>query len=746
MCNLIAAQCKNPLTLERSSRQAKKHGRGTWPRTTAHAVNPGLTNTSITRELSSFAKAAYFGGLARRSAAVGAATTVYCCLSKTPDIVQGGRYYENCEEVLLWDELEAEDEDGVKAEGSSIEAEDSIDETVDVEDETSLEAAARLWALSEWMVQPNSTYHDAHNGLFSVYEAQNDESFEKVFDYQVETPSNVHEDGDNVELNSAAIGEAAGEWQEAQFDPTEAQRVASQAAAARQAKVGQGGSSSRRWEKQVLTDDGVELAELSPAGTVRTPRRTAVVHTPVIEPIDPFARRTVAGIETNSKSSTVVEAALDVSAASPPGSITSPSDEDQGRSHSQSLESGASRSSTEAAPAIQPEPEINSQRMAWSALTNEERAAAVSLGWDSDGVSWEHGERPAPNKQTPEQEYKMGDDSDESETVKPSVREWRKLSPAEQAAGLALGFTQDSWDQEMAPEVAEAKAKAKAAADEAVELAMLARAAKEEAEIARENRRAEAAKKEQARAARKAKVAAAKAQRKALKEAEEQERLATDAARKARDKRQDEHAQLKAAKKPSQAKGALGGRTSSSAASGNSEAHPVDVDQVDAEGKQAQRQKRKKKDELNKQEDQDQTSSPDTHKIGQVDGDVETAEAAVEAQAKAAFAALAAAVATGPRSVGDGQSDGPGSDGTPVRTPGRSGRGGSPESAPSPSGSSADEKKQAVVTAKADYFFGQAMKLHDEFAAIEKRSGAKKLSCVAGAGAFCVCVSALRGD
>ena len=50
------------------------------------------------------------------------------------------------------------------------------------------------------------------------------------------------------------------------------------------------------------------------------------------------------------------------------------------------------------------------------------------------------------------------------------------------------------------------------------------------------------------------------------------------------------------------------------------------------------------------------------------------------------------------------------------------------DTSPSPSGSPVNQKKHAVVAAKADYFFGQATKLHDEFAAIERRSGARKLS------------------
>jgi len=267
--------------------QAEKHGKdGTWPRTTAHAVNPGLTNTSITRELSAFAKAAYFGGVARRSVAYGAATTLYCCISKAHDLVLGGRYYENCEEVLswplisfvlefsivlngsqvsefpeqvlLWDELE--DEGGDKAtEGETGEQSENsierggVDETLelDAEDETSLEAAARLWALSEWMVQPNSTYHDAHSGLFSVYEEPEEEVLEKVFGYEVVAPATTGDGDDDGESNSAAFGEAAGEWQEAQFDPTAAQRAAAEAAAARKA-VGRGGPSSRRREKQTV--------------------------------------------------------------------------------------------------------------------------------------------------------------------------------------------------------------------------------------------------------------------------------------------------------------------------------------------------------------------------------------------------------------------------------------------------------------------------------------------------------------
>jgi hypothetical protein len=160
------------------------------------------------------------------------------------------------------------------------------------------------------------------------------------------------------------------------------------------------------------------------------------------------------------------------------------------------------------------------------------------------------------------------------------------------------------------------------------------------------------------------------------------------------------------------------------------------LDQVDAEAKQQQEQSQKR-DQLNEQE-KAPTASPSTNTIGQTDAetggsatpspdDVEAAEAALEAQAKAAFATLAAAVSAGPGPNGEVDNNAPTSSGIPVRTPGRSGRFRVSET-PSPSGSPADEKKQAVVAAKADYFFGQATKLHDEFAAIERRSGVRKLS------------------
>lgn len=730
--------------------QAEKHGGdGQWPRTTAHAVNPGLTNTSLTRELSAFARAAYFGGMARRSAAVGAATTLYCCVSKAHDLVLGGRYYENCDEVLLWDEFEdEEDEEDAKEQKESTAQPEGSDEGVDEalqlggEDETSLEAAARLWAISEWMVQPNSTYHDAHSGLFSVDEVPEEESFEKVFNYEVVTPANAKEGVDGT-ANSTAFGEAAGEWQEAEFDPTAAQRAAAEAAAARKS-VGRSGSSNRGREKHPAPDDGVELAELSPADTGGTPRRAAVLHTPVIEPIDPLARRADATPEAVTKNSNNVAAAtggvptgiMPMTSAGNAESTVSAMD-DKGIGQSPPAFSESPVPALEATPKTQAQPEVaaqaTQQRMAWSALTDEERAAAVVLGWGSDGVSWEQGKRPGGQNQS--QTAESGNNAGGTGDGTVVTREWRKLSPAEQAAGSTLGFDQASWDEEMAPEVAEAKAKAKAAADEAVELAMLARAAKEDAELARESRRAEAAKKEEARAARKAKVAAAKAQRKALKAAEETERRAADAARKVKKQQDAEKSRQDVEKSRLKAKNTYRAKDNMSTSSEHGvsgSARLVDLDQADAQGKQQQEQLQDS-DKLNEQEN-DQTASPTTF-IRQTDAESggsttpvpADAEAALDAQAKAAFAALAAAVSAGPGPTGDEDSDALSSNGTPVRTPGRSGRSGVIET-PSPSGSPADEKKQAVVAAKADYFFGQAMKLHDEFAAIERRSGARKLS------------------
>ena len=476
--------------------------------------------------------------------------------------------------------------------------------------------------------------------------------------------------------------------------------------------------------EQLPTDDGVELAELSPA-VGGTPRRAAVVHTPVIEPIDPFARRAAASPEASATSSNKVAGAASPEANKVADAPETPSaasnvpvsDGDQGLGQSELVQSESSVSRNEATPEMQMETDAEMQRMAWSALSDEERAAAIVLGWGSDGVGWEQGERPGERVQTAEQ---PAAESDGTTAVQSSPREWRKLSPAEQAAGSALGFDQISWDEEMAPEVAAAKAKAKAAADEAVELAMLARAAKEDAELARESRRAEAAKKEEARAARKAKVAAAKAQRKALKDAEEKEQLAADAARKVREQQEAKKSRVNA-RKASRAK--KGGRSGgASPASGTPEAaQQVDVDQADAAAEQ--QQQRQAEDTLNERAEQEQATSPGTGATERTDAgvqnkrsdqaspeDVAAAEAAFEAQAKAAFAALAAAAE-------------PSSSGTPVRTPGRSATAGAFETTPP-----ADEKKQAVVAAKADYFFGQAMKLHDEFAAIERRTGARKLS------------------
>ena len=632
---------------------------------------------------------------------------------------------------MLWDELEGEESDEATAGESGEQSETSIDrggvdETLglDVEDETSLEAAARLWALSEWMVQPNSTYHDAHSGLFSVYEEPEEEVFEKVFGYQVATPPNPGEGDNDGESNSAAFGEAAGEWQEAQFDPTAAQRAAAEAAAARKA-VGRGGPSSRRRDKQLPADDGVELAELSPAAG-GTPRRAAVVHTPVIEPIDPFARRTAASLEASATSSTKV-ASAPVTSTGRAVSNGSVSDDDQGFGQSEFvLSESASVTRNEAPAEMQMETDAQMQRMAWSALSDEERAAAIVLGWESDGVGWEQGERPGERIQTADQ---PAAESDGTTAVQSSPREWRKLSPTEQAAGSVLGFDHISWDEEMVPEVAAAKAKAKAAADEAVELAMLARAAKEDAELARESRRAEAAKKEEARAARKAKVAAAKAQRKALKDAEEKEQLASDAARKVREQQEAEKSRLNAR---NASRATTGGRSGgASPEKGTSEAQQVDVDQADAEVEQ--QQQLQEKDTRNEHAAKEQASSPGARATEPAEAGVQTkrsdpaspedvaaAEAAFEAQAKAAFAALAAAAAEGAGLKAGGDLT---SSGTPVRTPGRSATAGAFETTPP-----ADEKKQAVVAAKADYFFGQAMKLHDEFAAIERRTGARKLS------------------
>lgn len=698
--------------------QAEKHGKdATCPRTTAHAVNPGLTNTSITRELSPFAKAAYFGGMSRRSSALGAATTLYCCVNTVPDLVLGGRYYENCEDVLLWDDVTCDDEEDAKKDQNGVHSGEFIEECAnesDVEDETSLEAAARLWALSEWMVQPNSTYHDAHDGLFNIDETQEEESFERVFDYDVETPAITNNSSSDRGATSDTFGEAAGEWQEAQFDPTAAQLAAVQAAAARKS-ASRVKSSSRRQRTELPRDDGVELAELSPAAEVGTPRRAAVLHTPVIETIDPFARLTPTIAENTTKNSTVVAATGN--SAEVPGSTTrtvannvSISDDEQGRSQSQSTMSESSEPQKDTESEELARTQTTQQRMAWSALSDEERRAAVELGWDSDGVSWEQGGRPNAWTKTPALDGgDTGGIYDGIMASNSSLREWRKLSPAEQAAGLMLGFDQVSWDTEMAPEVAEAKAKAKAAADEAAELAMLARAAKEDAELAREKRRAETAKKEKARAARKAKVAAAKAQRKALKDAEEKQRLAADTAQKAREQREAEKSKLET-QIPPPAKGESSPTGSMTLTSGTSQSRSIDADQAAVEV--PQRQPRATS-ELDERKEPEQLASPAR----------EEAEAAVEAQAKAAFAALAAAVAAGPS--GDTTS----SDGTPIRTPGRS-RSSQREQdlPPSPSGSPAKQKEHAMVAAKADYFFGQAMKLHDEFAAIEGRTGARKLS------------------
>ena len=64
----------------------------------------------------------------------GAATTLHCCVGEQHSVVRGGAYFEDCAEAIPGPEVGAE-------------------------------AAARLWALSEWMVQENSTYLDAMDGL-----------------------------------------------------------------------------------------------------------------------------------------------------------------------------------------------------------------------------------------------------------------------------------------------------------------------------------------------------------------------------------------------------------------------------------------------------------------------------------------------------------------------------------------------------------------------------------------------------
>ena len=89
--------------------------------------------------------------------------------------------------------------------------------------------------------------------------------------------------------------------------------------------------------------------------------------------------------------------------------------------------------------------------------------------WDRDGSGWEDGSNPS---------------WEPAAADAPSEREWRKLASPERAAGQVLGYDQVRWDNEMAPEIVEAKAKAKKEVDEAAELAMLARAAKVDAELA----------------------------------------------------------------------------------------------------------------------------------------------------------------------------------------------------------------------------------------------------------------------
>jgi hypothetical protein len=775
-------------------RSAEKHGEdGTWPRTTAHAVNPGLTPTGITRELSSIAKAAYFGGVVRRSVAVGAATTLYCCVGKAHDLVMGGRYYENCEEVQLWDDFEEDEAAGVDGAGGDGTAAADDDEDGESEldpDDTSLESAARLWALSEWMVQPNSTYHDAHNGLFDVEEEaeQQAEAFEKVFNYEV-VPD--EKGGGAASDQSNAFGEAAGEWEEAQFDPTAAQLAAAQAAAARKLPAGRrGGGSRSRQQKQQAQDDGVELAVLSPAEAAGGTPRRAAVHTPVIEAIDPLVRR-----PTTTAAATTTTTIANSSADGSPTAANEPEPEpssDGEQSPVAAATSAGSAAASASVGALAPSPgeaatldaATTQQRMAWLALADEERAAAILLGWDRDGLRWEQGEPPvwqqseesgdgggAGEGGTGASSAAQGDDASDSGAVlaSTSAREWRKLSAAEQAAGATLGYDQASWDKEMAPEVAEAKAKAKAAADEAAELAMLARAAKVDAELARESRRAEAAQKEKERAERKAKVAAAKAQRKAQKDAEEKEKLAADAVRQVKEQQEAEKAKAdakakaqaqilaaataaqpadeaedngevdaaaaKAAKKAAANRKKKARQKAKKAAAAQHQA--VDVDQAEAEAE-----------ERDEKQDGDSRKSPSPEKADGGGGgggsatapdggdDAEAAAAAVEAaldaQAKAAFAALAAAAAAGPNATAPPGTPGGGGGGggSPLGTPGQPGSplAGMTSPGTAADGSPADEKKQAVVAAKADYFFGQAMRLHNEFAAIEGRSGARKLS------------------
>ena len=161
---------------------------------TAYAVNPGLSPTEITRELSTLARASYFGaGAVGRTVGHGAATTLHCCVAKVESIyneggLRGGRYYEGCAEVEgLWNDDDDAD-DGAAAGTPQPAAAEGGD---GAGGERSLAAAARLWALSEWMVQPETTWHEAHSHLYDVVEEPEpqEEQFEKVFDKPVRAPA-----------------------------------------------------------------------------------------------------------------------------------------------------------------------------------------------------------------------------------------------------------------------------------------------------------------------------------------------------------------------------------------------------------------------------------------------------------------------------------------------------------------------------------------------------------------------------
>ena len=746
-------------------RSVEKHGNGAKdttgnlkPRCTAHAINPGLAPTGITRELSTIAKTAYFGGVVgRRSVGVASATTLHCCIGKQHEAVVGGGYYEECEEVLLWDKTD-----------------DAVPEG-ELPEETSLEAAARLWALSEWMVQENSTWTEAHSYLFDDLtegaleavveqpaEAQ-EEPLEKVFDYEVLAKVMAMEpeaEGEERPMDFGEAAEADGEWEEPQFDPQAAQLAAAEAAAKRAAKLGPRGGSRKGAGKSNNTgpaeDDGVEMAVLlSPAAAAVSPRtepkrRRAPVNTPEIEVIDPLARPAGAG------------------GGSPPPPMSTLQEDAGGAAAA--VEQEKSTDGTGGA-AAKPESSKKQgvgrsegpvQRMEWGVMADDERAAAMLLGWDRDGSGWEDGSKPS-------WEPAVADG--------PTEREWRKLSGDERAGGKVLGYDHVRWDNEMAPEIVEAKAKAKKEADEAAELAMLARAAKVDAELAREERRLAAAEKERERKERKAKVAAAKAQRKAAIEAEEKEKLAADAVKKMkeeqeaeREARQKKERKKKAAKEAAEAAAAMAaaargesGKDSPSAASSGTASQMVDVDpdeatadaarkkKTEANRKKKEKQKAKKKLEkeleashqakaaeaaiaevarrspspvrveeppaVEKDDDQDEAGSDEAEDAAAAEA--AEVEAALEAQAKAAFAALAAGMKEGKASPSGTPQKGFGASAAEPGTPTTPGTPGTP-----------DEKKQAVVAAKADYFFGQAMKLHNEFANIEARSGNRKLSCV----------------